>query len=370
MMSLALSLARRGMCTTHPNPRVGCVLAHGEAVVGTGWHQCAGEAHAEINALHNAATSAHGATAYVTLEPCAHHGRTGPCADALIAAGVNRVIAAQIDPNPQVQGKGLQRLRAAGIAVETGVLAQEARELNRGYWLRYTTGRPLLTLKMAQSLDGRTALANGDSQWISGVEARFDGHRWRSEASAILTGIGTVIGDDPRLTVRLPESDTHHRPANVGDPTVVVVDSRLRVPPTAALFATQAPLWIATTAKAPAAALARLSATPAEVLLIDSDTTGGVDLRALMAHLAARGCNQLLAECGPTLAGALIAADLVDELVIYLAPLMLGADAHPMVLINGIQRLDAARRWRLSATERCGEDLKLHLKRQDAEASE
>ena len=360
-MRLALSLARQGLCTTHPNPRVGCVVAHGETVVGTGWHRRAGDAHAEINALQSAGKKAYGATVYVTLEPCAHHGRTRPCVEALISAGVARIVAAQLDPNPLVQGKGVQCLRAAGIAVKVGVLAKQAKELNRGYWLRHTAGRPLLTLKVAQSLDGRTALANGDSQWISSTKSRTDGHRLRSESSAILTGIGTVIADNPRLTVRLPENDTHRRQANVGDPPVVVLDSRLRIPLTAALFATRAPLWIATTTKAPADALERLSATGAEILLVASNATGGIDLNALMTQLAVRGCNQLLAECGATLAGALITAQLVDELVVYLAPRILGADACPMAAISGNQDLNALR-FQLTTIQRCGQDVKMCLR--------
>ena len=361
MMALALSLARRGLCTTHPNPRVGCVLAHGEKVVGQGWHRRAGSPHAEIHALRMAAGNAQGATAYVTLEPCAHHGRTGPCTDALIAAGVTRVIAAQLDPNPIVAGAGLQRLRDAGVDVVVGVLEPAALDLNRGYWLRHTQTRPWVVLKLAASLDGRTALANGQSRWITGPEARLDGHRLRSQSSAILTGIGTVMADNPQLNVRLPADDDYARSSDTGDPPVVVADSHLRIGTNVALLRTGAPVWVATTADAPPEARDALHQAGVKLLTIAEDR-GRLDLRALLSVLAQRGCNQLLVECGPTLAGALITADLVDELVIYVAPLLIGADAQPMLALSGIENIDAVRRWHLNDVQRCGADLRLTLR--------
>ena len=266
-MARALRLARKGLFTTTPNPRVGCVIVRDGAIVGEGWHARAGEAHAETHALNAAAAFARGATAYVTLEPCSHHGRTPPCADALIAAGVARVVAAMRDPNPQVAGNGLQQLRAAGIDTADGLMEMEARELNIGFVSRMTCGRPWVRLKLAASLDGKTALNNGRSQWITGPEARRDGHAWRARACAILTGAGTVRDDDPRLTVRDIETDRQ--------PLRVVVDSHMETPPTARILEGGNALVVAATEDA--AKIAALRAAGAEVIVLPNPQ-GKVDL--------------------------------------------------------------------------------------------
>src|SRR5690349_22009601 len=255
-MAHALRLAERGLYTTQPNPRVGCVIAHGDEVIGTGFHQRAGEPHAEVHALREAGARARGATAYVTLEPCAYHGRTPPCADALVAAGVARVVIAAEDPFPQVAGRGIDKLRAAGVAVETGLLREPARELNCGFLGRLERGRPFVRVKLAMSLDGRTALASGESKWITGDAARLDVQRWRARSSAILTGSGTVLADDPRLTVRLPESGDGFD-GDVGEavtpapPLRVVLDRRLRTPPGSCVIAADAPTLLMHAAHVP-----------------------------------------------------------------------------------------------------------------------
>lgn len=305
------------MFTTTPNPRVGCVLVREGQVVGEGWHQRAGEPHAEIHALLRAGDLARGATAYVTLEPCSHFGRTPPCSRALVDAGVSRVVAAMEDPNPQVAGRGFALLRAAGIEVEVGVLETEARELNLGFVSRMSRGRPWLRVKVAASLDGRTALANGQSQWITGAAARQDGHRWRARACAILTGIGTVRDDDPQLTVR---------GVDIGrQPLKVVVDSKLELSPRARLFDGSAVL--VATASEDVQRTAILRERGGEVLYLPS-AAGKVDLPALMETLARRGINEVHVEGGGRLNGALIDDGLVDELLLYMAPCLLGGDAR------------------------------------------
>ena len=350
----ALALARRGVGHTEPNPRVGCVLvsADGSRVLGEGHTQPAGQAHAEIMALRDAAARGEdprGATAYVTLEPCAHHGRTGPCCDALIAAGVARVVASLPDPNPLVGGQGFARLRAAGIAVELGPGAAEARELNIGFLSRMVRKRPWVRMKIAASLDGQTALANGASQWITGDAARADGHAWRARAGAVLTGIGTVLEDDPRLDVRL---------APVGrQPPLVVVDSRLQTPPAAALFAVpDRPVWIYA-AESHAQAQAALEARGATVTQ-QGGPGGKVDLAALLADLAARGVNELHVEAGFKLNGSLLREGLVDEFLVYLAPRLLGP-GQGMVNIGPLQDLAGAVPLEFGAVERVGADLRI-----------
>ena len=313
-MARALRLAERGLYTTTPNPRVGCVLVRDDAVVGEGWHERAGEAHAEIHALNAAGNLARGGTAYVTLEPCSHHGRTPPCAGALIAAGVARVVAAMRDPNPQVAGQGLAQLAAAGIVVADGLLAQEARELNIGFVSRMERGRPWLRLKLAASLDGKTALNNGRSQWITGPEARRDGHAWRARACAILTGAGTVRDDDPRLNVR--DVETSRQPLRV------VVDSHLETPPSARILEGGRTLLAA--AKEDAPKIAALRAAGAEVIVLPNPQ-GKVDLARLMATLAGRGLNELHVEAGHKLNGSLMREGLVDELLLYFAPTLIGS---------------------------------------------
>jgi len=313
-MARALRLARRGLFTTTPNPRVGCVIVKGGAVVGEGWHARAGESHAEIHALNAAGENARGATAYITLEPCSHHGRTPPCADALIGAGVARVVAAMRDPNPQVGGNGLEKLRAAGIDFESGLMEAEARELNIGFVSRMERGRPWVRLKLAASLDGKTALNNGKSQWITGPEARRDGHAWRARACAILTGAGTVRDDDPRLTVRDVETERQ--------PLRVMVDSHLETPPTARILEGGNALVAA--ASENAANIAALRAAGAEVIVLPNPQ-GKVDLPRLLQALAGRGVNELHVEAGHKLNGSLLREGLVDELLLYFAPTLLGS---------------------------------------------
>lgn len=347
-MARALALAEQGLYSTSPNPRVGCVLVRDGVVVGEGWHVRAGEPHAEVHALRAAGEAARGATAYVTLEPCSHHGRTPPCAEALVAAGVARVVAAMEDPNPLVAGRGLAILRQAGIEVWVGVLANEARELNIGFVSRMTRGRPWVRLKAASSLDGRTALANGQSQWITGAEARQDGHRWRARACAILSGSGTVLADDPLLNVRGVDTERQPRP--------VVVDSRLQTPPTARLLDGR-PVLIATANPDPAKAAA-LAAQGAEVLLLP-DAAGRVDLAALLLELGRRGINELHVEGGAGLNGALLAAGLVDELLLYLAPTLLGNPALGLFGLPELTSLEQQQRLRWHDLRQVGGDLRI-----------
>jgi len=349
------------MHTTQPNPRVGCVIAQGDAVVGAGWHQRAGEPHAEVLALREAGTRAQGATAYVTLEPCSHFGRTPPCADALIAAGIARVVAACEDPNPKVAGAGLQRLRDAGIAVETDLLCAAARDLNCGFFSRIERQRPWVRVKLAMSLDGRTALADGASKWITGEAARADVQRWRARSSAILTGIGTVLVDDPRLTVRFNQHHPHPSPPLEGEgvkPVRVVLDSALRTPRGARVLDGSAPTLIVhgdeSRAQDDRLASVELAATP-----LRGDR---LDLAAVLALLGARGVNELQVEAGPTLCGALFAMGLVDELLLYVAPVLLGDRARPLLMLPGVDTIAAASRLRIVDQRRIGEDQRLLLR--------
>jgi diaminohydroxyphosphoribosylaminopyrimidine deaminase / 5-amino-6-(5-phosphoribosylamino)uracil reductase len=351
-MTRAVELARLGLNTTDPNPRVGCLIADGERVVGEGWHERAGGPHAEVNALAAAGAAARGATAYVTLEPCSHHGRTPPCADALVRAGIHRVVFAMRDPNPRVSGNGIARLAAAGIEVAGGLLEHEARELNPGFVSRMTRGRPWVTVKLAASLDGGTALPGGESQWITGEAARADVQRQRARASAIMTGSGTVIADDPRLDVRLPGA--------VRQPLRVVLDSRLRTPPRARIIAPPGRTLILCSEEEPERASA-LRGAGAEVLAVGA-AAGGVDLAAALVALAVREVNELLVECGPGLAGALFSAARVDELLLYLAPTLLGRGARPLADLDAPASL--AERLQFSIVERqdVGDDLLLRLR--------
>ena len=353
-MASALKLAERGLYTTSPNPRVGCVLIQpgetsgSDKLVGEGWHERAGEAHAEVHALRAAGAKAKGATAYVTLEPCSHQGRTPPCADALIAAGVARVVIAMQDPNPQVAGQGIARLRGAGITVECGLMETAAQALNPGFIARMTRGTPWLRSKIAMSLDGRTALHNGESQWITGPEARRDGHHWRARSCAVLTGIGTVLADDAQLSVR--DVVTTRQPLRV------VLDSKLRMPLTARIL--QGGNTLIYTAQQDAQKIAKLKATGAEIVVLP-DAQGQVDLVACKQDLAARGNNEILAEAGSRLNGALLQAGLVDELVIYLAPQLLGDMARGMVQLGELNRLDQHIELDWQDVRRVGRDLRL-----------
>jgi diaminohydroxyphosphoribosylaminopyrimidine deaminase/5-amino-6-(5-phosphoribosylamino)uracil reductase len=347
-MARALELARRGLFTTTPNPRVGCVIASGGQPVGEGWHERAGAPHAEVGALAAAGEKARGATAYVSLEPCAHQGRTGPCTRALIAAGVARVVVAHADPNPLVGGKGLAELAAAGLAVESGLLENEARELNVGFVSRMTRGRPWVRMKVAASLDGRTALANGSSRWITGPAARRDGHVWRARACAVLTGVGTVRDDDPQLTVR--EVDTPRQPLRV------VVDSRLETPPAAKVLEGGGTL-IAAAAEEPERA-AVLRKRGAEIWR-SPNARGKVDLEALMRELGRRGVNEVHVESGFKLNGSLLNEGLVDELVLYLAPHFLGDAARGMFDLPELQELAGRRAVEVRDLRMVGGDIRV-----------
>lgn len=358
-MPQALSLAAQALCLSNPNPRVGCVLVHadGRTVLGQGHTQQAGGPHAEVMALRDAAAHGHdvrGATAYVTLEPCSHQGRTGPCCDALVQAGVARVVVAIADPNPLVAGNGFARLRAAGVEVEVGAGAEEARELNLGFFSRMVRSTPWVRLKAAVSMDGMTALPNGVSQWITSPQARADGHAWRARACAVLTGIGTVLEDNPRLDVR--------DMATPRQPHLVVVDSRLQTPPDARLFEpTQPPRQIFIyTASNDEAAKAVLRARGATVVDMPA-THGKVDLAALLRDLAARGVNELHVEAGHKLNGSLVREGLVDEFLVYMAPKLLGA-GQGMAALPALEQLDQALQLEFAEATPVGPDLRLRAR--------
>ncbi len=331
-MIRALQLARRGLDTTHPNPRVGCVLVRDGAVIGEGWHRRAGEPHAEAYALVEAGERARGATAYVTLEPCCHHGRTPPCTDTLLAAGVSRVVAAMQDPNPLISGGGFAQLRAAGVEVECGLLEAEALALNAGFVTRAIHGRPLVRCKLAMSLDGRTALASGESQWITGPAARRDVQRLRARSSAILTGIGTLLADDPALTVRLPEVERQ--------PLRVVLDPNLDTPVTARTLHQPGQVLILCGEAVNGDRQQVLRSDRVEVQAVPTASDGLLDLAAVMAELGRRELNEVHTECGPVLAGALLRAGLLDELVLYLAPVLLGDTARGLLHLPGLESMD------------------------------
>ncbi|MDQ7990379.1 MAG: bifunctional diaminohydroxyphosphoribosylaminopyrimidine deaminase/5-amino-6-(5-phosphoribosylamino)uracil reductase RibD [Candidatus Dactylopiibacterium sp.] len=350
-MEHALALAARGLFTTTPNPRVGCVLVREGEIVGEGWHARAGEAHAEVHALRAAGERARGATAYVTLEPCSHYGRTPPCALALIEAGVARVICAMQDPNPLVAGRGLAMLEDAGIATRSGLCADAARSLNEGFISRMTRARPWLRIKAAASLDGRTALASGESQWITSATARADAHLWRARSCAILTGVGTVLADRPRLTVR--GVDTPRQPLRV------IVDSHLRTPVQAGVLAGGHALIA--TCVSDTARHAPYLAHGVDVLALPG-AAGGVDLPALLQALGARGLNEVMTEAGATLNGALIRAGLADALLLYLAPSLLGSDARGLFDWPALTTLGERPRLALESVERVGDDLRLQAR--------
>ncbi|MBP0942876.1 bifunctional diaminohydroxyphosphoribosylaminopyrimidine deaminase/5-amino-6-(5-phosphoribosylamino)uracil reductase RibD [Pseudomonas alliivorans] len=329
-MARALELARKGLYSTHPNPRVGCVIVREGQIVGEGWHALAGEPHAEVHALRQAGEQARGATAYVTLEPCSHHGRTPPCADALVNAGITRVVASMQDPNPEVAGRGLLRLMTAGIAVQCGVLEAEARALNKGFIKRMETGQPYVRVKLAMSLDGRTAMASGESQWITGPEARSAVQRLRAQSSVVLTGADTVLADKARLTVRPDELGLNAELSALAAaraPLRVLIDGRLRVPLDAPFFQAGSAL-VATCAAA--SARGRYHDEGHEIVAM-ADSAGHVDLRKLLTELGARGVNEVLVEAGPRLAGAFTRLGLVDEFQIFIAGKFLGSSARPLL---------------------------------------
>ena len=363
LMARALRLAERGLETTNPNPRVGCVIARGDDVVGEGWHQRAGGPHAEIFALRAAGDQARGATVYVTLEPCGKHGRTPPCADALIEAGVARVVIASEDAF-QKDGGALDRLRAAGIAIESGLMREPARELNRGFFSRIERGRPWVRVKLASSIDGRTALAGGESKWISGEAARADVQRWRARSSAILTGSGTARIDDPRLTVRVKRSGEYSAElaSQSVPPLRVVLDTHLDLPAGAQLLDGSAPtLFLHGPDVRADERHAKVESAAIEI------RDGRLDLRAVMALLATRGVNELQVEAGPILCGALFAAGLVDEILLYMAPTLFGDSAMPLLALPALATMAERPRLRVIDTRRIGEDMRLLL-RPDSQA--
>ncbi len=332
-MQQALRLAEKGLYSTDPNPRVGCVVVKGGSVVGEGWHHRAGEPHAEINALHQAGGHARGATVYVTLEPCCHYGRTPPCSKTLVEAGVERVVVAMTDPNPRVAGQGLRELRSAGILVESGVLQEQAERLNPGFVSRMSRNRPWVRCKLAMSLDGRTAMASGESKWITSGEARADVHRLRARSSAIVTGIGTVMADDPSLNVRLPEPGDSPR-----QPLRVVLDRALRISPAARLFSLPGDVVIFT-AEVPQQRIDVITDLGAEVIPVPLGDNG-LDLMAVMRQLAQREVNEVMLEAGATLSGTMLQAGLIDELVIYLAPHLMGDAARGLFHLPGLERME------------------------------
>jgi diaminohydroxyphosphoribosylaminopyrimidine deaminase/5-amino-6-(5-phosphoribosylamino)uracil reductase len=339
LMGRVLALAGRGLYTTTPNPRVGCVIARDDTVVGEGWHEKAGLPHAEALALQAAGAKARGASLYLNLEPCSHHGRTPPCADAIVAAGIARVVAAMRDPNPKVAGAGFAKLRAAGIAVEQGLREDEARELNIGFVARMMRGRPWVRMKIAASLDGRTALANGKSQWITGERARADGHRWRARACAVLAGFGTVRDDDPQLNVR--GVDTPRQPLKV------VVDSKFETSPSARLLRDGKTLIAGAVRSA-----------GAEIVIIPNDR-GKVDLFGLTEELARRELNEIHVEAGTKLNGSLLEAGVVDELLVYLAPSVIGDSGRGMFSLPELKELSGRTALAIREVERVGEDLRI-----------
>ena len=357
-MQLALDLAKQGEFTTTPNPSVGCVLVKDGEVVGKGFHAKAGEPHAEVMALREAGEKARGATAYVTLEPCSHFGRTPPCAKGLVEAGVSKVIAAMCDPNPQVAGKGLQILSDAGIESAVGLLEENAEQLNKGFLKRMRTGKPFVQLKLAMSIDGKTAMASGESKWITGAQARADVQQYRAKASAILSTSQTVLADDPSLNVRWEElpSDVKadYPQEKLRQPVRVILDSSHKVRSDFKVFLTESPVWLVGEDDYP------LTGFPVFTDYLQLDRNQGeTRLQALMAELGKRQINTLWVEAGATLAGALIAENLVDELIIYMASKLLGDQARDLCHLPNLTQLADAPLWQLQSCEPVGDDLKL-----------
>lgn len=347
-MARALRLAAKGLHTTSPNPRVGCVIVKQGQIIGEGWHERAGRPHAEAIALQAAGSNAKGATAYVTLEPCSHFGKTPPCADALIGVGIKRVVAAMTDPNPLVSGRGLEKLRAAGVEVDVGILADQARELNIGFVSRMERGRPWVRTKIAASLDGKMALMNGASQWITGEDARRDGHRWRARSCAMLTGIGTVLEDDPQLTVHMVKTSRQ--------PVRVVVDSRLDIPLSAQIL--QGAETIVATISSDELKAQKLRDAGAEILHV-SAREEKVDLSALMRELALRGFNEVTVEAGAKLNASLLRAALIDEIVLYQAPVLLGDAARGLFALPEMQALSEKVELRIHDVRMIGQSVRI-----------
>ncbi|WP_340610981.1 bifunctional diaminohydroxyphosphoribosylaminopyrimidine deaminase/5-amino-6-(5-phosphoribosylamino)uracil reductase RibD [Xenorhabdus bharatensis] len=370
-MSRALELAYQGRFTTSPNPNVGCVIVKDDQIVGEGFHLRAGEPHAEVHALRMAGEKAQGATAYVTLEPCSHHGKTPPCSDALIAAGISRVVVAMQDPNPQVAGRGLYKLQQAGISVEHGVMMEQAEMLNKGFLKRMRTGFPYLQLKLGASLDGRTALASGESKWITSPAARQDVQKLRAQCSAILSSSATVLADDPSLTVRWNELDAETQAAypqeSLRQPVRIIVDSKNRVTPQHQVVQQTGQCWLAHAniegSDSADSADKNEQQWPDNIEKILLPVHGtGVDLVLLMMQLGKRQVNSVWAECGPTLAGALLSLGLVDELILYIAPKVLGNTARGLFAIPELQKLSDAPEFTLIDVKQIGPDVRLRLK--------
>jgi len=353
-MSRALQLARRGLYTAHPNPRVGCVIVKNKQIIAEGWHQQTGGPHAEVHALNIAGDKAHGADCYVTLEPCVHTGKTPPCTDAIIAAGIKRVVIATTDPNPKVSGKGVSALNQTGINTKTGLMQTQAQALNPGFEMRMRKGRPYVRCKLGMSVDGRTAMADGKSQWITGEAARSDVQRLRAQSSAVLTGINTVLADDPSLTVR--EIDTLDR-----QPLRIILDRHLKIPVKAKLFSQPGETLVFTVYGCPDKEKA-LKKAGRPVIRIDG--SGEKDFLLGVLHYLAREkeVNEILVESGPTLAGSLLQAGLVDELIIYMAPVLLGHEAKALLNLSGIKSLDSRMKLEFTDTRMVGQDLKIILK--------
>ncbi len=349
-MAQALKLAQKGVFTTAPNPNVGCVIVRDQQVIAEGWHQCAGEAHAEIMALERAGNVT-GATVYVSLEPCCHTGRTPPCSQALIQAGVHRVVIAMTDPNPKVAGRGIAELQAAGIKTDTHVLTDEAKYINRGFIRRMQERKPFVVAKLAASLDGRTAMASGESRWITSVQSRLDVHRLRAESSAVLTGVDTVIADDPLLTARLPDVE-------VKQPVRVVLDSTLKIPISAALLKGQPETWVFTVS-GNLKRKKQLESLGIKVFTLPATKEGRVDLDAVLALLAERQINQLMIEAGPTLNGAFLERELVDEWRVYLAPSILGDEGRGLFHLPGLKTMKDKVTLSLQSVGQIGPDIKL-----------
>ncbi|MEJ2693308.1 MAG: bifunctional diaminohydroxyphosphoribosylaminopyrimidine deaminase/5-amino-6-(5-phosphoribosylamino)uracil reductase RibD [Candidatus Thiodiazotropha sp.] len=357
-MARAIQLARKGLYTTHPNPRVGCVLVKRGELVGEGYHRRAGEPHAERNALAVAGDRARGATAYVTLEPCCHHGRTPPCTEGLIEAGVERVVSAMRDPNPRVAGQGLEQLRAAGIAVEEGLMQAQAEALNPGFIKRMRYALPYVRCKLAMSLDGRTAMASGESQWITSAAAREDVHRLRARSAAILTGFGTLRADDPSMNVRLsPQALGLDQDLHTPQPLRVVLDPQLKTPPTAKMLGQPGPVLIVCADEVRLDA-APLEAAGAQVVTRPADDDR-LDLSQVMSYLAAQEINEVLLESGAVLAGAMMAEGLVDELVVYLAPHLMGSDARGLFHLPAIEQMSQRIALKITDLRQVGEDIRI-----------
>ncbi len=363
-MATALKLAARGIFSPHPNPRVGCVIANGEKIIGRGWHEYAGGPHAEIAALRDAQEDVKGTTAYITLEPCSHHGRTPPCTEALLSAGVCRVVVASADPNPQVNGQGLKQLSNAGLVVDMGLMADEAEALNQGFFMRMRKGRPWVRVKTAISLDGRTALGNGESKWISSEVSRRDVQKWRARSAAVLTGIGTVLADNPAMNVRLDiqhGQNGQHGQASGRQPLRIIADSRWRTPAHSRILADPAMAIIAGTRDVPVPPA--LAATGARCMSLPA-IAGRTDLVALLRRLAEMELNEVQVEAGARLCGALLKNRLVDEILIYQAPLLLGEGAPGPFSFGPLESMDERTHLKLLETRRLGNDWRFRLEPQ------